>query len=199
VFAGLAWLLERATRDDAGAARRPAADTVAEAPAPDVATAPPQPESGESAPAELAGTWEHVDMEELRRALPDNLYWKMAAPSDDPKVAEERDAERARWNDEYGKVLSGTATEEEIEAYYDGRHALLSDYVEFTKYVLSRYRDELPAQDVALLELAQRLNLARLVELPRKLEEAHARKRAQDAAREAWLADEREFAKPPGK
>lgn len=197
VFAGLAWLLTRAARDD-GTVREPDPEAVVAAPAPDVAAPPPAP-APEAAPDELAGTWENVDMEELRRALPDNLYWKMAAPSDDPKVAEERDAERARWNDEYGKVLSGTATDAEIEAYYDGRHELFSDYVEFTKYVLSRHRDELPAQDVELLLLAQKLNLARLVELPRKLEEARARKQRQDAAREAWLADEREFAQPSGK
>jgi hypothetical protein len=46
-----------------------------------------------------------------------------------------------------------------------------------------------------LLELAQRLHLARLAELPRKLVEAHERKRAQDEARAAWLADEAEFGK----
>jgi hypothetical protein len=195
VLVGLAWWLARGPRDGAGATDAPE-EPVAAAPAPEVAAPPPRAAS-EPGADELAGTWEHVDMEAIRRALPDNLYWKMAAPSDDPAVAEERDAERARWNDAYGKVLSGTGSEEEIEAYFDQRHRLSSDYVEFTKYVLANYADELPAQDVALLELAQKLHLARLVELPRKLEEAHERKRRQDAAREAWLAEEREFAGQP--
>jgi hypothetical protein len=144
----------------------------------------------------LGGTWENVDMEAVRRAMPDNLYWTMAVPTDDPRIQEQRDAERKRWNDEWGKVLSGTATEEEIDAYFTHRNRLSRDYVEFTKYVLDHYRDDLSPQDVALLELAQRLHLARLAELPRKLVEAHERKREQDAARAAWLADEAEFADP---
>jgi hypothetical protein len=93
-------------------------------------------------------------------------------------------------------VLSGTATDEEIDAYFGHRHRLSRDYVEFTKYVLDHYRDDLSDQDVALLELAQKLHLARLAELPRKVVEAHERKRAQDEARAAWQADEAEFAEP---
>ncbi len=35
-----------------------------------------------------------------------------------PKSSAQREEERARWNVEYGKVLSNTATDEEIDAYY---------------------------------------------------------------------------------
>jgi hypothetical protein len=153
----------------------------------------------ESAPdlgGEVDGTWETVEMDEVRAAMPENLYWKFAVPSADPRVAEEREAERDRWNVEYGKMLSGTGTEDEIRAYYDFRARLSTDYVELTTYLLDHYRDDLPERDVALLELARRLHLKRLEEVPRKIEEAFERKRQQDAAREAWLADEKAFADP---
>lgn len=142
---------------------------------------------------ELGGAWAVVDLDAIRSALPDNLYWKMAMPTQEPRVLEERDEERARWNDEYGKVLSGQATEEEIRAYYAHRYRLSTDYVEFVSYVLDHHEDHLPDQDVGLLHLARRLHLARLQEVPRKIEEALERKRAHDAAREAWLAEERAF------
>jgi hypothetical protein len=199
VAAGVVWLVARTRAPVAEAPAAAAAPAPARAPA---AAAPPDAAASadpEAAPEldPLAGTWEHVDMEAMRRAMPDNLYWTMAVPSDDPRVQEERDAERARWNDEYGKVLSGTATDTEIDAYYDHRYRVSSDYVEFTRHVLTNYGDDLPAQDVALLELAERLHLARLAELPRKHEESRERKRQQDAAREAWLADEAAFAADP--
>jgi hypothetical protein len=160
-----------------------------------VPASPPPSEAPPSLdPDELSGAWANVDLDEVRAALPDNVYWESALPTDDPRILEARAAESARWNDEFGKVQSGTATEAEIEAYFDHRHRYSSDYVEFTKYLLRHYGSELPPQDVALLELAQRMHLARLVEMPRKLEEAYARKRQQDEARQAWLESEAEFA-----
>ena len=60
----------------------------------------------------------------IRAALPDNVYWKMSAPTKDPEVLRQREEERARWNVEYGKVLSNTATDEEIDAYYARRQQL---------------------------------------------------------------------------
>src|SRR5262245_55383208 len=97
VFAGLLWLGTRGADDATRVAAAARPDAPAAASAPGVAAPPPTP-AAEPEGDQLAGTWEHVDMEALRRALPDNLYWKMAAPSDDPRVQEERDAERARWN-----------------------------------------------------------------------------------------------------
>lgn len=141
----------------------------------------------------LAEAWSNVDLEAVRRAMPDNLYFKLSAPTKDEAVLEERAAERARWNVEYGKMLSGTATEEEIRSYYDQQVRLSGDYVEFTTYLLDHHRETLPERDVGLLELARRLHLARLEEIPRKVEETRERKREQDEARAAWLADEAEF------
>lgn len=141
----------------------------------------------------MGGNWDGVDMDAVRAALPDNLYWQLSVPTKDEQVNEERERERARWNVEYGKVLSGTGTEEEIRAYYDYKSRLSGDYIEFSTYLLDHYEAELPGQDVALLRLARRLHQARLEEVPRKLEEAFERKRAQDAARAAWLADQAAF------
>lgn len=142
---------------------------------------------------QLGKGWEGVDLDAVRAALPDNWYWKYGAPTDDEAVVAQRAAERERWNVEYGKILSGTGSEEEIRAYYDQRARLSGDYVEFATYVIDHYGEQLPERDVELLRLARRLHLARLEEMPRKIQEAIERKQVQDAAREAWLADEAAF------
>lgn len=161
---------------------------------PDVIDAPDDTElNSEGMYDSLAQAWSNVDLDEVRRKMPDNLYFKLAAPTTDEAVIEERAAERARWNVEYGKMLSGTGTEEEIRAYYDMRARLSGDYVEFTTHLLDNYREVLPERDVALLELARRMHLSRLEEIPRQVEEARERKRKQDEARAAWLADEAEM------
>jgi hypothetical protein len=134
-----------------------------------------------------------VDLDEVRKAMPNNLYWKLSAPTNDPQVLEEREAQRAQWNVEYGKILSGTASEEEIRAYYDRRAQLSGDYIEFATYLLDHYKDDLSEQDLTLVHLALQLNRARLEEIPRKIETAFERKRKQDAARAAWLADQAAF------
>ena len=45
-----------------------------------------------------------------------------------------------------------------------------------------------------LLKLAIELHAARLEEIPRKIEEAHERRKAHEAARRAWLEDQKAFA-----
>jgi hypothetical protein len=152
-------------------------------------------ETGEDMQDASAEAWAMVDLEEVRRAMPDNIYFELSAPTKDEAVLAQRAAERDRWNTEYGKVLSGTATDAEIRAYYDQRARLATDYMEFTTYLLDHYRDTLPERDVGLLELARRLNAARLQEIPRQVEESFERKQQQDEARAAWLADEAEFGK----
>lgn len=161
--------------------------------APDVAAGEKDTQPDDAA---MGAAWAAVDMDEVRKAMPDNLYWKLSVPTKDPQVIEERAAERTRWNVQYGKILSGTATEEEIRAFYDHRAQLSGDYVEFTTYLVDHYGGVLPERDVGMLKLARRLNQARLEEIPRKIEEAFERKRAQDAAREAWLADQADFGAP---
>jgi hypothetical protein len=163
--------------------------------------APPAPEAGASeadAALDLVGrSWVGVDLEEVRAALPENLYWEKAAPTQDERGLREREEDKARRNDLYGKVLSGTGSEEEIRAYFEERQRLSTDYIQFVDYVLEHYEDRLPEQDLGLLHLARKLHLARLQEVPRRLQEAFDRKRAQDAARAAWLEDEAAFDTDP--
>jgi len=142
-----------------------------------------------------------IDLEAARKALPDNLYWETAAPTQDPRLLGDRERAQKYWNEQYGKVLSGEGTEEEIKAFYDRRMQLSSDYVRFVDYVLDHQGKELSDSDLKLLGVAKRLHLARLAEVPRRMQEALDRKAKQDAAREAWLAEQRELeaegAQPP--
>jgi hypothetical protein len=176
----------------------PLAETPAapEAPAPGrepPPAAPPPP----SVPAEAAGEpplgLGAVDLEEVRAALPDNLYWTTSAPTDDPALLEEREREKAYRNEQYGKILSGTGSDAEILDYYDHRTRASTDYVQFVDYLLEHYGSDLTDQDQTLLHVARRLHLARLEEIPRRLQEARERKAQQDEARRKWQEEERAF------
>ena len=137
--------------------------------------------------------WAAVDMAKVREAMPDNVYWKMSFPTKDEALIRERQEQRDRWNVEYGKVLSGTATAEEIDAYYAQQQKLFQDYVEFGTYLLVQFGDKLSIRDVGLLKVAVELNMARLEEIPRKQAEAQERRVEHDAARRAWLEEQKEF------
>ena len=205
--AGVVWLLgpepaPQPPRASAPASSQPAAPEPPPAPAPaavpPAVASPPPPEAPADPLASLAtddprGPWAQVDLDQARADLPDNLYWELSMPTRDPDLIEARREERTRWNEEYGKVLSGTATEEEVLAYYEHRQRLHRDSVEFAHYVLERYRDTLSAQDASLLELASTLHTARLQELPRELADALARREAHEAVRRAWLEDQAAF------
>jgi hypothetical protein len=140
-----------------------------------------------------AVAWSKVDLEAVRAAMPNNLYWRLSMPTRDAALVREREEIRAEWNREYGKVLSGTATEQEVRDYYAHRKRLSADSVEFATYLLDHYRDVLPERDLGLLELARELHLARLEELPRNLSDALERREAHEKARQAWLADQERF------
>jgi len=172
----------------AGASPPPAAEP-AQPEAPRPAAGPGAPDVSSELPLGLGA----VDLEEVRAALPDNLYWQTAAPTNDPAVLEEREREKAFRNEQYGKILSGTGTDAEIVDYYDHRMRASTDSVQFADYLLEHYGSDLTDQDQTLLHVAKRLHLARLEEIPRRMQEARERKAAQDEARRAWLEEEREF------
>jgi hypothetical protein len=185
-------------------------------PTPPVANAPPatpparavEPPPPRSAPPEAAEAdadtdplgdlaraeaWAAVDLDAVRDAMPNNLYWELSVPTTDAALLREREDRRAHWNQEYGKVLSNTATVEEVDAYYAHRHRLSADYVQFTSYLLDHYDSVLPERDIGMLEMARELHLARLEELPRRHAEALERREAHAAAREEWLRDQALF------
>jgi hypothetical protein len=127
-----------------------------------------------------------VDLQALRAKLPDNLYWSLAAPTQEPEVLKQREAETQRWNDVYGKVLSGMATEAEIHQYYAHRRQVSEDMMAFASTVLADYGDRLPEQERGLYELSLDMHRTRLSELPRQEQEALTRRQEQERRREAW-------------
>jgi hypothetical protein len=199
------------TVDDAGPASAPAtgmAGTRPEPPRPPSVppAAPPapvprdeaQPEADRPDIAVLPETaWANVDLAAIREVMPENLFWRMAVPTTDPEVMARRGETRARWNTEYGKILSNTASAEEIDAYYAERQALAQDYVDFATYLLATYGEQLTVRDVGLLKVAIELNLARLERFPRDIADAHERRAAHDAARRAWREQQDLFADLP--
>ncbi|MCU0668327.1 MAG: hypothetical protein MUF70_03110 [Myxococcota bacterium] len=134
-----------------------------------------------------------IDLEAVRAAMPDNLYWEFAAPTQDQRLLAERDRERARWNETFGRVQAGDASKEEIEAYFDHRQRLSSDYVRVIDHMLQHYQATLSEDHQALLHTARRLHLARLQEIPRRLQEAYDRGKTQEEARAAWQAQQQDF------
>ena len=132
----------------------------------------------------------NLDLAALRARTPDNLYWLLAAPTEDPAVLEARAAEKKRRNDQYGRVLSSTATTDEIEDYYAYRRRLSEDYIEVSQLILDDHGDALAERDVGLLELTIALHTSRLSEVPRKLDDALRRKSEYEAVKRAWQAQQ---------
>lgn len=137
-------------------------------------------------PGDAAAGAYPVDLERLRAKLPENLYWQLGEPTQDPQVLQMRAEEEARWNELYGKVQSSTASEEEIHRYYDHRRQLSEDYLAFSSLVLEEYGEKLPERDRGLYELSIKMHRTRLSEIPRQTEEALARKDAHGKRREEW-------------
>ena len=197
-----------AGRDEGGdtaPGRAPTAAPSAAAPAADpahtaapVRPAPAHTEDDEAADDPLddfarASAWASVDLDAVREAMPNNIYWQLAVPTTDAALLREREEIRAYWNTQYGKVLANTGSVEEVDAYFDHRRRLSADYVEFTSYLLDHYGDVLHERDVGMLELARELHMAQLEELPRRHAEALERRESHAAAREAWLRDQARF------
>lgn len=145
---------------------------------------------------DTADEWARIDFDEIKKALPDSTYWKMAFPTSDKDLIAERERIRAEWNTQYGKVQANTATDEEIDAYYGDQQKLSEDYVEFLVYLAEHHANEVPRSAVGALKLAGEMHLARLEEIPRKIAEAKERHAAHEKARQEWLAEQAKFATP---
>lgn len=143
------------------------------------AEAPPEPAGPAHAAldpeAALVAGLRAEDLAAVRAALPDNLYWQTTAPSDDAALLAQRAQERARNDQLAEKIAAGTASGDELLAYYEQRARASRDVVQLADYLLEHYQSVLAAEDVALLQIAKRLHLARLDEIPRRLLEARER------------------------
>lgn len=132
-----------------------------------------------------------LDFESLQRRTPDSLYWLLAAPTDDPAVLEARAQARRRRNEQFGKVVSNTASVEEIHDYYAYRRKLSEDYIEVLQLILDEHGDDLSERDTGLFELTVSMHSARLAEIPSKLAEALERKAEHDRVKEEWQEQRR--------
>ena len=139
----------------------------------------------------FARAWDSLDLVEVRKAMPENLVWKLAAPTDDPAVLEARKKSRQYWEALYGRVYSNTASVEEIHEYYAHQQQRSSDYIEFVSHIVDNHERDLRIQDLKLLHLARSMHAARLQEIPRRQADALARQEAHAKAREAWLAEKK--------
>lgn len=174
-----------------------------EAPAP-VASARPEARSREPRPATPASVpqevpyieglvYGEIDLREALALMPDNIYWTQGAPTKDPEVLAAREAERKRRNEEYGRVLSGDASEDEVRAYYDYKKKVSADYLEFSEFMARRYRNSDNKEFVGMLELATKMHAEKLQQLPAELEDALARARERAKIREDWKRQKEEF------
>lgn len=197
LFLGRAAAPQYAAGDTPGWAEGLTARTPGSIPAPPprpAASVPGQSVSGEGEsdpaedlePAGAVPLTNPVDLTALRKALPDNLYWELGAPTDDPAILSRRREEEERMSALFGKVQSSTATEEEIRGYYDRRRRISEDYIAFASRVLEDHGNDLTEQDAGLYALSVRMHLAQLEEIPRKTAEALARSQAHAAQREEW-------------
>ena len=133
-----------------------------------------------------------LDFDELRTHAPENLYWLMAVPTDDPELLEQRRIAKEQRNAQYGKVLASTASIEEIEDYYAYRRKLSEDYVEIAQLILDQHGEELSERDAGLFELTIAMHSARLAQMPTERREALRRKSEYDQVKQAWQEQQRE-------
>jgi hypothetical protein len=119
-----------------------------------------------------------VDLDALRKRMPDNRYWALGAPTKDPAVLRMRAERKKADNALLGKILSTTATEQEIDEYYAERQRVSEDYTKVAAQVLADHRDELPERDVGLYELTIRLHRGRMDQIERDRTAALERLRA---------------------
>lgn len=137
--------------------------------------------------------WGDIDLREARELMPDNLYWKYGAPTKDEAILAERDAEKRRRNEEYGRVLAGDASEDGVKAYYDSRRRLAEDYVEFAEFMQRKLRDSTDEKLRGMMDLALKMNTEKLRQLPAEMEDALARSRERARVREEWRRQQEEF------
>jgi hypothetical protein len=119
-----------------------------------------------------------VDLAELKKKMPDNVYWENDAPTDDEAILRRRHARAIELNRQLGKVLANEATVVEINAYYDQLERVSNDHLAFAEAVLNAGGEDLSERDRGLLEYGVVLHTQKLKEL--KVERADALRRQRE-------------------
>jgi hypothetical protein len=138
-----------------------------------------------------------IDLREAKALMPDNIYWQRGAPTKDPAELERREAERKRRNEEYGRVIAGDASEDEVRKYYDDKRRVSQDYLEFSEFMARRYRNSDNKEFVGMLELAMKMHAEKLAQLDEELERSLEHARQREKARQDWARQKEEFGDIP--
>jgi hypothetical protein len=121
-------------------------------------------------------------------APPEPAPSRPAPPGASPPTALTAADQDARWNQLYGKVLSGTGTTSDIDAYYEHLRDRSQRALDEAQ---ARLAAPVSERDRALLELAARMNRERLASLPAERDAARARQRRQEERRRSWSTIDR--------
>ncbi|WP_156493471.1 hypothetical protein [Oleiphilus sp. HI0125] len=150
---------------------------------------PPQDYDPELAYDAKMEAWSKVDLDVVREATTDNLYWTMAAQTDDPSIVEAREAKRAELKAIETKMMARHASEQEIRDYYAYQEKLSEDYVIVLTEILERYGNVLPEDDYAGQALARTMHLNKLQEMPNKISRALEQRQIFIDQKQEWMAD----------
>jgi len=140
-----------------------------------------------------AYAWAKVDLVALQNEMPDNIFWELAAPTQDESVLAERKEAKAYWQTQSARILSNQANEQEIRDFYARKQRVSSDLVSFSTALLNRHAKDLTERDYGLQNLARTLHLARLEEIPQQLAKALDNRKQFEARRATWLSDKASY------
>ena len=201
VLAAVVIVLERRSPENAPA---PTGDAPAERPTSETSgVAPLEPSARRAARVEEPPpyienlVWGDIDLREAQAIMPDNLYWQLGAPTSDPEVLAAREEEKKRRNEEYGQVLSGDANAEQVDAYYDYREQISTDFLELSEWLKNRYAGKVNDEFEGMLDLSVKLHKARLAQIPADRQDAIARSQEREKIREDWRRQQEEFGEFP--
>ena len=134
-------------------------------------------------------SWAKVDLDAIRDEIPDNLYWEMAAPTQDEALKAHREERREALKQQANLISAKHATEEQIREYFAYQNQLSNDYVEFSTILLNKHRNDMDETDVSMQTLALQMHLSRLQEIPGKLAQALKNREEFVATKNEWLAN----------
>ena len=135
----------------------------------------------------------NIDLEALKEKYPNNLYWEMAAPTQDEALKEQRKDTRDYWRQQRNQISANLADEYTIREYYTYQNALSEDYVAVTDDILDNYSEGLSESDYRMLLMANRLHAKRLQEIPGQLDKSLQHRRDFLARQASWHQDPKAY------